>query len=62
MALPFTGSSRSSSAGMSVSVPVTSDEAIRNTDMIRAAETSSFRVLAIRAAALVGSSFVPSMR
>ena len=59
MALPFTGSSVSSSAGISVLVPVASDEPSRNADMIRAATSIMRRVLAIRAVSSCGSASVP---
>jgi hypothetical protein len=44
IALPFTGSRRSSSVGMSVFVPVTSDDPRSRTDISTAAVTSSIRV------------------
>ena len=45
MALPFTGSSCSSSAGISVLVPVASDDPIRKNDMINADTKSMSLVL-----------------
>jgi hypothetical protein len=62
MALPFTGSSRSSSAGISVLVPVASDEPMRKHDMMSAATSSMCFVLRMRACSSEGSASVPFTR